>query len=156
MHLNPGLLPYCYNQDWMKNGWLIPWNAIAVCEMFKTSWQMGRHLMKGASENHLKARSFRSMRWLNTIRCSARDLLGHSNTDELKLHVATMPALHEDLRATRTGLALSYTWSDLTLETGSHPWVLAGHTQYTGHIHHDGKHHITSHHMLYMARNQFN
>ena len=34
-----------------------------------------------------------------------------------------------------TGLAF---WSSLTLETRSHPWVLAGHPQYTG-THHDGK-----------------
>ena len=40
----------------MKNGGLIPWNAIAISKMFKISWRMGRHLMKGASENHLKAR----------------------------------------------------------------------------------------------------
>ena len=25
--------------SWMKNGGLIPWNAIAICDMFKTSWQ---------------------------------------------------------------------------------------------------------------------
>ena len=36
---------------------------------------------------------------------------------------------------TTTGLAL---WSSLTLETRSHPWVPAGHPQYTG-AHHDGK-----------------
>ena len=30
----------------------IPWNAIAICEMFKTSWQMGKLLVKGHSENH--------------------------------------------------------------------------------------------------------
>ena len=23
---------YCYNQDWMKNGWLILWNAVVICE----------------------------------------------------------------------------------------------------------------------------
>ena len=23
---------YCYNQDWMKNGWLIFWNAVVICE----------------------------------------------------------------------------------------------------------------------------
>ena len=44
------------------------------------------------------------------------------------------PRLHEDV-TTRTGLAL---WSGLTMETGSHPWVPAGHPQYTG-AHHDGK-----------------
>ena len=44
-------------QGWaeMKNGWLVLWNAIAICEMSKTSWQMGKLLMKGDSENHLKA-----------------------------------------------------------------------------------------------------
>ena len=36
---------------------------------------------------------------------------------------------------TTTGLEL---WSSLTLETRSHPWVPAGHPQYTG-AHHDGK-----------------
>ena len=46
------------------------------------------------------------------------------------------PRLHGDLTTrdtrpnhTTTVLAL---WSSLTLETRSHPWVLAGHPQYTG------------------------
>ena len=43
------------NQAWMKNGGLIPWNAIATCKMFKTSQQMGKLLVKGDSENHFKA-----------------------------------------------------------------------------------------------------
>ena len=36
------LQQYCYKQDWMKNGGLIPWNAIAICEISKTSWQKGK------------------------------------------------------------------------------------------------------------------
>ena len=36
------------------NGGLIPWNAIAICEMYKTSWQMGKLLTRGDSENHAK------------------------------------------------------------------------------------------------------
>ena len=47
------LQQYCYNQDWMKNGGLIPWNVTAICEMSKTSWQMGKHRMKGDFRNHL-------------------------------------------------------------------------------------------------------
>ena len=31
----------------MKNGALILWNAVAICEMFVTSWQMGKLLRKG-------------------------------------------------------------------------------------------------------------
>ena len=27
----------CYSQDWLRNGGLILWNAIAICEMSKTS-----------------------------------------------------------------------------------------------------------------------
>ena len=38
----------------MKNGGLILWNAIVICEMSKTSWQMGKHLMSGDLENHFK------------------------------------------------------------------------------------------------------
>ena len=45
---------YCNNRDWMKNGALILRNAIAICEMSKTSWQMGRLLMKDGSEIHSK------------------------------------------------------------------------------------------------------
>ena len=30
----------CCNQSWTKNGGLILWNAIAISEMFKTSWLM--------------------------------------------------------------------------------------------------------------------
>ena len=38
----------------VKNGKLILWNAVAVCEVFKTSWQMGEHLMNGDLENHIE------------------------------------------------------------------------------------------------------
>ena len=38
----------------MKNGGLILWNAIAICEMSKTSWQKGKLLMKDDLENHSK------------------------------------------------------------------------------------------------------
>ena len=52
-------------------------------------------------------------------------------------HLCTKASrLHDDLTTrdtrpnhTTTGLAL---WSSLTLETRSHPWVPAGHPQYTG------------------------
>ena len=40
---------------------LIPWNAIAICETFKISWQMGRLRMKDDSENHSEARSYSSV-----------------------------------------------------------------------------------------------
>ena len=36
----------------MKNGGLILWNAIAVCDMFKTSGQTGKLFTKGDSVNH--------------------------------------------------------------------------------------------------------
>ena len=35
----------------MKNGGLILCSAVAACEMFKTSWQMGKHLMRDDLEN---------------------------------------------------------------------------------------------------------
>ena len=44
--LKKGRLLCCRNLAWMKNGGLIPWSAIAICEMFKTSWQMEKHLRK--------------------------------------------------------------------------------------------------------------
>ena len=34
----------------MKNGVQIPWNAVVICEMSKTSWQMGKHLMRRLGE----------------------------------------------------------------------------------------------------------
>ena len=51
--------------------------------------------------------------------------------DSLIFHVSTMTSRKRDTRPnhTTTGLALS---SSLTLETRSHPWVAAGHPQYTG------------------------
>ena len=52
---------YCCNQDWMKDGGPILWNAIAVCEMSKTSWQKGKLFMKDDLQNHQRANnSFRS------------------------------------------------------------------------------------------------
>ena len=56
-----------------KMGGLIQWNASAICDMSMTSWQTGKLLMKGDSENHLKAQSFRLVQWLSIIRFSSRD-----------------------------------------------------------------------------------
>ena len=50
---------------WTKNGGLIPWNAAAICEIFKISCLMKRHFMKGGSEYHWMAWSFRLVHWLN-------------------------------------------------------------------------------------------
>ena len=36
------LQQYCYNQGWMKDGGLILWNAIAICDMSKTCGQKGK------------------------------------------------------------------------------------------------------------------
>ena len=38
----------------MKSGELIFWNAISICEIFKISWETGKHLLKGDSENHFE------------------------------------------------------------------------------------------------------
>ena len=38
----------------MKSGGQILWNAIAICEMSKTSWQTGKLLMNENLENHSK------------------------------------------------------------------------------------------------------
>ena len=47
--------------------------------MLKTSWQTGKHLVKGDSENHLKAQSFRLVQWLNTIRFLEETSQGSTN-----------------------------------------------------------------------------
>ena len=44
---------------------LVPWNAIAICEMSKTSWQMGKLLMKGDSGNHSKVQYLLLEQWKN-------------------------------------------------------------------------------------------
>ena len=67
-------LLYCCNEAWMKSGGLILWNAIAICEMSKTSWRMGKHVTNGDLENHLKARSFRLVQWLKIIQFLQKDL----------------------------------------------------------------------------------
>ena len=41
------------------NGGRIPWKVAAICETFKISCLMRRHFMRGGSEYHSKARSFR-------------------------------------------------------------------------------------------------
>ena len=45
------LQQHCHNQDWMKDGGLILWNGIAICEMSKTSWLTGKLRMKDDLEN---------------------------------------------------------------------------------------------------------
>ena len=61
--LRKGPLQYCCNWVWMKIGRRIPWSATAICETFKLSCLIGRHLMRGSSEYHVKARLFRLERW---------------------------------------------------------------------------------------------
>ena len=60
-----GLLQYCCNHVWMKNGGRIPWNAAVICETCKISCLMGRHLVKGGSEYHLTAQLSRLEQWSN-------------------------------------------------------------------------------------------
>ena len=40
--LRKGLLQYCCNQVWMKNGGRILWNVFPICETFKISYLMGK------------------------------------------------------------------------------------------------------------------
>ena len=63
-----GRVQYCCNQAWMKNGGLTLWNAIAICETSKTSWQMGKDFTNDDLKNHLEAWSFRLVQWLNIKR----------------------------------------------------------------------------------------
>ena len=49
----------------MKNGGRIPWNLTALFEIFRIFCRMGRHHMKGGSENHLKDQTFRLVHWLS-------------------------------------------------------------------------------------------
>ena len=42
----------------MKSGGQILWNAILICDMSKTSWQMGKHRTKIDLENHLKGQYY--------------------------------------------------------------------------------------------------
>ena len=58
-------LLYCCNQVWMKSGGRIPWSAIAICETFKISCLMGRHLTRDGSEYHLMAWLLHLEGWLN-------------------------------------------------------------------------------------------
>ena len=62
-----GLLLYCCNQVWMKNGVRIPWKVTAVCETFKIYCLTGKLRTKGVLKNHLKDRSFRLVHWLSII-----------------------------------------------------------------------------------------
>ena len=42
----------------MRDGGPILWNALAICETFKTSLRKGKLLMKDDSENYSKAPGF--------------------------------------------------------------------------------------------------
>ena len=35
-------------QSGLAEKWLVLWNDVVICEMFKTSWQMGKHFMKNS------------------------------------------------------------------------------------------------------------
>ena len=55
-----GRLLRCCNDAWMKNGGLILWNAIAICEMFKTSWQTTKPMWKATFEAMVESHSISS------------------------------------------------------------------------------------------------
>ena len=59
---------YSYSQDWTKRGGQILWNAIAICEMSKTSWQTGKRRTNDDLENPLKGQQHLLEQWLNIIR----------------------------------------------------------------------------------------
>ena len=72
------LQQYCHNQDWMEDGDPILWNAVAICEMSKTSWQMGKLRMKDELENHSKDQYFFLEQWLNIFDFSERSIQNSS------------------------------------------------------------------------------
>ena len=53
--------------------------ATPSCEMLKISWQTGKHLVKGDSENHFMVQSFRLVQWLNIIRFLQETSQGTTN-----------------------------------------------------------------------------
>ena len=74
------LLLHCCNQVWMKIGWQILWNAVAVCETFNISCLGGKTpYERRFGEYHLKVRSFRSEQWLNVIRFLRKTSQGSIN-----------------------------------------------------------------------------
>ena len=50
----------------MRSGGLILWNAIAICEMTRTSWQTGNLKMNEDLGNLVKDQLFHLVRWWNT------------------------------------------------------------------------------------------
>ena len=53
---------------WKMAGWFCGM-LFVICEMPKTSWQMGQHLMNGDLENHEKARAFRLTQRISSYFC---------------------------------------------------------------------------------------
>ena len=47
----------------MRSGERIPWSVTDICETFKTSCLMGKHITNGDSANHSKDFLFRLVRW---------------------------------------------------------------------------------------------
>ena len=58
----------------MKNVGQIPWNVTPIFETYKISCLMGRHLMRGDSENHSKGQSSHLCNGPNITLISAKDL----------------------------------------------------------------------------------
>ena len=57
--------PYYCNLDRMRSGSRVLWNAVAICEMSKNSWQTGFLRMNEDLENHLKNQLFHLVHWWN-------------------------------------------------------------------------------------------
>ena len=57
----------------MRSGGQIPWNAITLCKMPKTSWQTGKLFMNEALGNHLKDQLFHLVHWGGISPKSERD-----------------------------------------------------------------------------------
>ena len=92
----------CCNHACMKNGGLILWNAAAICEMSKTSWQVGKPLWKvmwwtiSRSNN-----SFCSNGWILSDFCTSQSRL-HQFGNE-KFYQEYFLGMHWSLRGMWTG-----------------------------------------------------
>ena len=73
----------------MRCGGQILWNANAICEMSKTSWQTGELHMKEDLENHSKDHLFDLVHWSNTFQSPQEIKQGFINF-ERKYHKTTL------------------------------------------------------------------
>ena len=94
----------------MKSGGQIPWHAIAICKLSKTSWQTGNLKMNEDLENHSKDQLYNLAHWLEYLPNSERERQSENSSIWKESITRNLPRICSD-RGVNLGERYSDCWS---------------------------------------------